>query len=143
MKKNTFGSLLMIASVVTILNFSSCSKYDDGPNFTLRTKKARLTGEWEVVKMGGQNLDAGYELEFEFEKDGDFKWTYGYSSGGSSYSYTYSGEWEWEDDKEDIRISVNDGGSYSYNIDYKILRMTNKELVLEDTYGDEWELEKK
>lgn len=136
----------MLAAVVTILNFSSCSKYEDGPNFTLRTKKARLTGEWEVVKMSGQDLDVGYEVEFEFEKDGDFKYTYGYSSGGSSYSYSYSysysGEWEWEDSKEDIEIKLNLDG-YSYNMDFKILRLTNKELVLEDVSGDEWELEKK
>ena len=62
-KKNT--TLLLAATIVTVLNFHSCKKYDDGPAFTLRTTTARLTGEWEVVRIGStiypQN---GYSLEF-------------------------------------------------------------------------------
>ncbi len=119
MKRNTFSSLVMVASVVTILNFSSCGKYEEGPNFTLRTKKGRLTGEWEVVKMAGQNMPSSYEIEFEFEKDGDFKYTYSYSGGGSSYSYSYNGEWDWKNDKEDIKLEINVDG-FNYILDFEI-----------------------
>lgn len=68
--KNT---LFLAATVITVLNFQSCSKYEDGPSFSLRTKKARVTGDWEVVRIGNETYPQnGYSLEMTFEKDGDF-----------------------------------------------------------------------
>lgn len=117
-----------------------CGKYEDGPGFSLRSKTTRLTGEWEVVKVGNQTYPYdGYTLEMEFEKDGDFKFTYSYSGGGYSYSDSETGEWEWEDKKEVIEISF-DGSSYSQ--EFEITRLTNSELQFEDEDGNEWELEK-
>ncbi|MBL4706273.1 MAG: hypothetical protein JKY54_17225 [Flavobacteriales bacterium] len=115
-------NLLLAASLVVVLNFSSCGKYEDGPSFTLRSKNARLTGEWEVVKIGTQNI-TGYEVIWEFSKDGDWDQTVDYGS----YSYTYAGDWEWKSSKEEIEITQ--GGSSSR---FEILRLTNKELWLED-----------
>lgn len=134
----------MVASVVIILNFNSCGKYEDGPNFSLRSKKARLTGEWEVVKMADEYIDQNsYGVDFEFDKDGDFKYSYSYTYGGATNSYSYSGVWEWKDNKEEVRLKINIPGSTPYDLDFKILRLTNDELNLEDIDGKEWELEKK
>ena len=134
-KKN--GTLLLAATMITILNFHSCKKYDDGPSFTLRTTTARLTGEWEIVKIGSEIYPQdGYSLEFEFEKDGDFTYKYEYSYGGQNYSYSYGGEWEFSSDKENIEINLN--GSVS---DFEINRLTNKELWIEND-AVEWKLEK-
>lgn len=139
MNKNLYSSLYMVAAVVIILNFSSCGKYEDGPAFSLRTKTSRLTGEWEVVQVGDQAFPYdGYSVEFEFEKDGDFEFKYIYSDNGQTYSYGYSGEWEWEDKKEVIEISLN-----GYIQDFEVTRLTNKELEMTDSDGNEWELEKK
>jgi len=130
-KKN--GTLLLAAAMITVLNFHSCKKYDDGPSFTLRSKKGRLTGEWELVKLDGQSMNSGYSIEWEFEKDGDFSWTYDYGT----YTDTYSGEWEFSSDKEEIEIEID---GWVENLEIK--RLTNKELTLEYD-GDEWEFEKK
>ena len=130
-KKN--GTLLLAATMITVLNFHSCKKYDDGPSFTLRSKKGRLTGEWELVKLDGQSI-TGYDIEWEFEKDGDFSQSYSYSSS----SYSYSGEWEFSSDKEEIEIQMNGSSS---STDFEIKRLTNKELTVEYD-GDEWEFEK-
>ena len=54
MKNNPKSILFLAAAAVTVLNFQSCGKYEDGPSFSLRTKKARLTGEWELVKINGK-----------------------------------------------------------------------------------------
>ena len=52
--QNTF---LLAAAAVTVLNFQSCSKYEDGPAFSLRSKNSRLVGEWEVLlKIDGQTV---------------------------------------------------------------------------------------
>ncbi len=126
--------LLLAATMVTVLNITSCSKYDDGPAFSLRSKTARLTGEWEVKEINGQSPSSdGEELIFEFEKDGDFQFTYAYDN----YSYSYKGDWEWEDNKETIEIDVQD-----VKIDFEVKRLTNTELWMEDEDGQDWELEK-
>jgi len=134
-KKN--GTLLLAATMITVLNFHSCKKYDDGPSFTLRTTTARLTGEWEIVRIGSEIYPQnGYSLEFEFEKNGDFAYKYSYSSSGQNYSYSYGGEWEFSSDKENIEIILN--GSV---LDFEINRLTNKELWIESD-AVEWKLEK-
>ena len=138
MKQNNL--LLLAATLVTVLNFQSCSKYEDNPAFSLSSKKSRLVGEWEVVRVNGQSssqyFGPGYTYTFEFEINGDFEMGYSYNYGGTTYSYTYSGEWEWENNKEEIEIELN-----GYVQDFKIKKLTNKELKLEYD-NDEWEFEK-
>ena len=159
------STLFLAAAAVTILNFESCKKYEDGPAFSLRSKKARLTGEWELVKINGQNPNeylsnnSGYSYynrvitnfssEWEFEDDNDFSRNTSYTETTSYtnwYGNTYTnynnfnssetGDWDWEDNKEDIEIRAN--GVIS---EYEILKLTNEELKLE--YGGaEFEFEK-
>jgi len=143
MKKNNL--LLLAATLVTVLNFQSCSKYEENPPFSLSTKKSRLAGEWEVVKVDGQSSSQYFGSDetyfFEFEKDGDFEFGYTETDYGTTYTYSYSGEWEWENNKEEIEIVIQ-----GYVIDYEIIKLTKKELILEDKSGilfdGEIELEK-
>lgn len=46
-----------------VITFSACKKYEDGPGLSLRTKKARLAGDWTLSKL---NI-----VETEIESDGD------------------------------------------------------------------------
>ncbi|PHR49860.1 MAG: hypothetical protein COA32_01625 [Fluviicola sp.] len=133
--KNGKSTLFLAATIVTVLNFSSCSKYEDGPMFSLRTKKARLTGEWEVVRIGNETFPQdGYSVEMEFEKDGDFRYTYSYDT----YSYSYNGEWEFSSDKEEVDIIIDNQVET-----FEILRLKNDELWLEASDNTEWRLEAK
>lgn len=129
------NNLLMAAALVTVVNFSSCKKYEDGPTLSLRTKKSRITGEWEVVRIGTQSFPyGGYSLEMEFDKDGDLEFKYSYGS----YSYSYNGEWEFSGDKEELEITIDNQVTK-----LEILRLTNKELWLENpNSNEEWRLEK-
>ena len=138
---------ILACSLLTAVSVSpSCGKYDDGPGFSLASKKSRLTGGWELekYKVNGISQDiSNMSLDIEFEKDGDYNTSavtrvtdnYGYS-----YNYTYftSGDWEFSADKEEIEFEDNDGDKF----DWEIKRLTNKELWVEDEYGDEWEFEK-
>ena len=160
-------TLLMAAAAVTIFNFQSCSKYEDNSGLQLKSKTGRLTGEWEVVKIGGQNPEtylnnnsysspyyqveiSNVSMEWEFEKDEDFKFKQSYDrsvtySFGNGYTNTYTstvnnsykGEWEWENNKEELEIEYD-----NYTQEFEILKLTNKELTLEDENGVEWEFEK-
>ena len=140
-KTNDAGGLLTAVSVSP-----SCGKYEDGPGFSLSSKKSRLTGTWELDKLkysDGSIADLNGSIDVEFEKDGDFsiRTTSSYTDYyGSSYSYTYtnSGDWEFSSDKEEIEFDPNDGSDF----EWEIKRLTNKELWVEDEDGNEWEWEK-
>ncbi len=121
------------AIAIMAFNMQSCKKYDDGPGFTLRSKKARLVGNWDIVQIGAETFPQnGYSIEFEFDKEGDFKYSYTYGT----YSYTYAGTWDFSSDKEDLRLVI-DGTVQTF----AIKRLTNKEVWLEDETNEEWKLE--
>ena len=125
------NKVLLAGGLATAIGLTACGKYEDGPNFSLLTKKQRLTGDWEVEKLidGGVNLISnGYDIEMEFDKDGDFEISSSYNI--TEYGYTYSGtntvegEWEFSSDKEEIELDFDDGSSQ----EIEITRLTNKEL---------------
>lgn len=133
--------LLLVGSLAILLNFSSCSKYEDGPMFSLKTKKSRLTGaDWEVVRMGETYMESPNKIILDFDKDGDLKVTStnSYYEYGESYTDTYTslGEWEWEDGKESIEITIE-----GYVTEWEILRLTSDELWFEDEDRNEWQCE--
>jgi hypothetical protein len=128
----------VIALTLVMMISYSCSKYDDGPFFSLRTKKGRLVGEWELDKviLNGQtqSLDSDYDIIWEFERDGDFEQTLEYGS----YSYGYNGDWEFDNNGEELEIEINEYGTQTYEIN----RLTNNELWIEiNDGGDKRELE--
>jgi len=105
---------------------SSCNKYEDGPKFTLMTKKARLTGDWTVKEYEDENgnvVTVNNGDYVSFEKDGDYKATVD--------NITYSGTWDFSDDKEDLKITYTYGAT-AISTSYEIRRLTNKELWIED-----------
>ena len=99
-----------------------CSKYEDGPSFSLASKNNRLCREWELDQYQGQPYTDG-ELVFEFEQDGDFLATTSYTYYGSTYSYTTKGTWEWTQGKESVNIQLQGD---LLNMD--ISRLTSGEL---------------
>lgn len=133
-KKLVYASLAGVAA----LSVTSCGKYEDGPKFSLLSKKSRVAGEWDVKSVGSQVLGSEYGLTMSFDKDGSMKWTYTYGT----YSESYVGSWDFSSDKENLVITM-DG-----DIDtLEIKRLTNKEMWLDDDYssvdGDIWKLEAK
>ncbi|MFT7113294.1 MAG: hypothetical protein ACI8P7_000058 [Candidatus Azotimanducaceae bacterium] len=134
MNKKIKNTILLAASVALVFSFSSCKKYEDGPGFSLRSKTARLTGEWEAVKIDGSNVE-DVEYLMEFEKDGTYSQTITFNSS----TQTEKGEWEWSSNKEEIEVTI-DGEMDAM----EILRLTNSEFWIKDPEGDtEMELEKK
>lgn len=129
-KKN----IMLTAGLGIMLGTVSCGKYEDGPGFSLKSKKARLVGEWEVVEVEDTDLDdEDLKINLEFDKDGDMKFKYTY------YGYTYSekGDWEWEDGKASIEVDLD-----GYSTEWEILKLTSEEFWFEDEDGLEWKCEK-
>jgi hypothetical protein len=127
------SSLLFTAFAVLFL--VSCGKYEDGPDFTLRSKKARIAGSWTMEKYMVDGVDltsqvtaADLALSFKYDKDGSYTEVRFLS--GQVVS-TKSGTWKLSLDKENLVVTLTSGTVTAY----KILRLTNSELWLQETYG--------
>lgn len=119
---------LLLGGAITVI--PSCGKYEDGPGFSLMTKKARLVGKWDAVEYvdsDGTTTAENGDGTLEFEKDGTFS--------VMDDGIGFSGDWEFIDKKEKLRLSQT-SGSLTFHEDYTIRRLTNKEFWLEDEDGD-------
>lgn len=58
---NKFYAYIYIISI--FLFISSCKKGENDPSISLRTRKARLVGEWKVVKSEETRMEKVYELD--------------------------------------------------------------------------------
>jgi hypothetical protein len=128
------ATLLVAGAGLTV---SSCGKYEDGPGFSLLTKKARLTGDWdakEYVDSDGTTVADNSTDIATFDKDGSYHFTSG--------SISFNGTWDFSSDKEKLEVTYT-SGSTSYTESQTILRLTNKELWLKDSDGDITKSEKK
>jgi hypothetical protein len=118
-------ALSMFAIFAMALMFTGCGKYDDGPKFSLASKKSRVVNVWKKVK----EIDNGVETPVDpnwanesMELTKDNKVVDTYISG--SVSMTVSTDtWAFDSKKTSIIIS-----SSGYNFTYKILRLKANEL---------------
>lgn len=130
---------LFIISIVAIFALSSCGKYDEGPAFSLASKKSRVVNTWkldkEFVNGNEQTLTADDKDDYtEFTKDGKVKVTW--VSG--SQSTTIEGTWEFDDSKEHLVTKFTFtylGQSTTSTTSYKILRLKSNEMWLEEQDG--------
>jgi hypothetical protein len=135
-------SILFAAFAVVML--ASCGKYEDGPGLSLRSKKARVVGEWTIesaIQAGvdiTSNITSGGTIDVAFDKDGVYTYTYNYTVFGQNVNGSVSGTWDFSDDKTSLVVTNGSGNSESS----KILRLTNKELWLEqsDSNGGTYEI---
>ena len=74
-QKNTLALLFIVFGLIT---FTGCSKYEEGPGISFRTKKSRVVGEWKVTTFKYNGLDyLNQSISDVF-----------YCSLGSSFNYT-------------------------------------------------------
>lgn len=119
----------------------ACSKYENGPDFSLRTKTDRLCNNWQVSDaqhVSGDNpdlfTDVYYRYQLNIGKDGQYTITYVPNGHGN---YTESGTWKFNDDKTHVLLSAYDGKVS----DYTVLKLENCALWIRFTEeGDEWEV---
>ena len=126
MKNIIFKSAIFTA----ILSFTliSCGKYEEGPKLSLRSKKARVSGDWTLEQYlinGNDSTQAylswvGANFMMKIEKDGSYSVVTAFG--------TATGTWELGEDKDDLLLTVS-GSTDSY----RILKLKNKEMWLKHT----------
>lgn len=134
-KKVMIVAALMLA--VVGLEFSGCKKGNEDPGLSLKSRKARMTGEWTVVSFGDTNTYEGTSDYTYSDSDGDsyattsemtstermnFDGTYmsqyymeeTYSSTSSNgFVNTHTGEYEYTMEDGEFESSSKDTYTYS------------------------------
>ena len=136
--------LLLLGS---LLLFSSCKKYEEGPLLSFSKPENRIRGIWELssVYKDGHKTDSESPSEVE-TPDGTWEL---YKS--TTVLITYynglncfksDGSWSFKDDKEKLELTFTTRYAVLTRT-YKILRLTHKEMKLQftDENGTEWTLE--
>jgi len=127
-KTSKFSLFVMVLSAVIL---SSCSKYEEGPNFSLASKESRMSREWklESTTMGGSTVTCTNCWNFNLSASA-------VSSTNSAYANL---SWQFSDDKEKLQFVASAGastGSSSANVSvtysFTILRLSSKELWIKD-----------
>jgi hypothetical protein len=119
--------------IVLLLLVAGCGKYEEGPEFSLRTKTARVTGKWKIDKiiLNGvpeQMVEDSVSIRFTFERAGDGKIHFSYQD----YTFNTDLEWAFANDKEDFTMRVKDftTGKWSEWQSSTIIKLSNKDMWL-------------
>lgn len=118
-----------------ILFITACKKYEDGPAFSLITKKARLSNIWKVdtYYLNGKDKTTQYRGLVTREKliifqSGEFEYTEVSSWLWATPQYT--GKWKLVNNKEYLEMTPDN--SIIPIKTCRILRLKNKQLWLEE-----------
>lgn len=121
-------TIAVIAAVSS--SFISCSKYEEGPKISLRSKEARVENTWKVEKYYKNSEDKTTDffadkINYTETFTEDNKWSLSYTDASDSELETDSGTWDF-DDEDKTKIDRNAGGSTWEEL--TILRLKNKEF---------------
>jgi len=142
---NIFKIVIQISLIVIV--FSACTKYPDGPSFSLAAKKTRVVGKWKLDKFYINGIDKTETFSvfyMNIERQGTYNFHY---SSPVANSYCEEGDWKFTDRKQDLTFTYepadNSGGFGCGPIlpgtyTYEIRRLKAKQLWLRrlDTNGD-------
>ena len=134
MKAYQFISLALI----TLLVFSSCGKYEEGPDFSLRTKKKRLTSHWKLHKLYINNyVEKDIDIDLLLYNNGTFHFGHPIPPmflAPSEYDFhaDSSGQWALTKNKEFLRLwHFEEGSNDVYKmVDWRILRLETTHMNL-------------
>ena len=133
MQKRIYTSLLFFLTVFFIT--SSCGKYEDGPAFSLLSKKSRITNTWKIDKVFINDIDrtsiyAEYIKTYKLDltKDGKLAETTTTTLG----TVTVNGTWALTSSDENL-VFTEPG----LNIINKILKLKSSEMWLQKTDGND------
>lgn len=121
---------LLLPLIVIILAFTGCY-YEEGPIISLRTPESRLVNKWKYEKftLNGQDQMDNYQsswVEFKKDKTATFY---------EDTAYSYTAAWEFSDDFKTLYLNCSDDSLNTWEIDYNILKLREKELWLESDMG--------
>jgi hypothetical protein len=121
----------IIIGILIVVSFFSCGKYEDGPLFSLATRKGRVSNEWKVNQYfeNNQNVTEDFfkaykEYNFIFERNGNAQLKF--IETGNPQTNTIQGSWEFDSTQEFIFLDTPEE-----RYELKILRLKRNQLWIE------------
>ncbi len=137
----TLRTILLISFAALMFAGTGCKKYEEGPVISLRSKKARVVNDWEVVKIlenGKDVTDSDEDLYYLFEEDNTGIKTRTTHSAIGDFTSQNNFSWDFNSDKTKIIITwLDDDGNPYGSTAYTILKLYEQEMWLEYKYGDD------
>lgn len=127
---------IAILALFSAALFTSCSKYEEGPLISFRSKKARIANTWKVEQAleDGEDITDQYDqYELEMLDNNDASLAALYTIGDLTFEYETDGRWSFEDSKEQLELDFEDDEADRV---YEILRLKENELWLKEAGGD-------
>jgi hypothetical protein len=126
MKKLLVLSLLFAFVAV---GFTSC-KYEEGPGISLRSKTARLVGDWKLVAA----YDIGVEVTDNYTQGGAEDYIFNIMEDNTFKLTTngveLTGQWKFNEEKTEVIFSYDLDGNQEALF---IKQLKHKEMILEQT----------
>lgn len=118
---------LPCVSFLLLLMISACSKYEEGPAFSLRSKKSRMVNDWKLVSSdtNGQTYMNPTLYLLKPKKDEKFDMNIKYGD----QIFSVKGTWEFSNDKERLFLTYENDNNFFY----KIIKLTKDEF-----WGQYW-----
>lgn len=137
--KHRILSLTVVLAI--FFTFSGCGKYEEGPDFSLRSKTSRITGIWKIDKMFINDVEQVIDetantVRIDIMKDGTGKISVSFQS----LTFAFDITWKFSDDKLSVIISTTSVELLTFYPDiiaeHEILRLTNKECWLRNSKSE-------
>jgi len=97
-------SVLILTFLVSIaLSFEGCSKYEEGPNLSFRSRKDRVSNNWKVSNYKINGIDSTFLVSAyteTFTKERAYNYTWGPLSG--------AGTWVFQNSDKEIKLNGPD-----------------------------------
>ncbi len=130
------ASILLFAFAI-LVSVSSCRKYEEGPNISLRTKKARITNNWRYESAQVDGVEVSSDPYFAkqkhyFYRDGKYIQTI--IDPITQEARNLQGNWVLYDNDKKIAVTVKipPANKDSTN-NYSILKLFEKQMWLRTT----------
>ena len=124
MKKS---ALFLLFACALIINLTSCGKYEEGPSFSLVSKKNRITNTWNLTEQttNGQTDDlSNFTWQVNIKEDDTYTSTASY---WNIPLINESGSWRFSDDKLNLLTTPNGSANTA---SWEILRLTKDEFKI-------------
>ena len=122
---------LFIFTFSLVVLTPSCSKYPNGPGFTLRTKSNRLVNDWKLTSYmvnGVEYIDAVPQLKMVIEKDGTYSRHSTELVLNQLQSVFEHGTWAFNDEKTSMFL-LAEGADLP--VEFSIRELRAKKLVIQ------------
>jgi hypothetical protein len=134
MKKILF---VLSVALVGALTISSCRKYEEGPNISLRKKEARVTNNWRVesAQLNGTEVSADpYWTKQKHYMYRDGKYIVTIINPVTLEAKNLQGTWTLYDNDRKLALTTkNFSGNIDSTNDYNILKLYNKQMWIRKT----------